>query len=133
MKPERDRLSWFSVNMTLVVAGCRKRLPSPGFASVSFPASEPEASWRAAHPRRPGTAKLHHATATAPRRPVHALVRRRTCKPPSAPLSYSRLLNRGQRMGIAGQEPAAVGLFAIDGDPMPGQFHGFSAGVRCHG
>ena len=28
---------------------------------------------------------------------------------------------RGQRVGVAGQKPAAVGLFAVYGDPMTGQ------------
>ena len=36
-------------------------------------------------------------------------------------------------MGVAGQKPAAVGLFAVDGDPMPGQRGRFSAGARGHG
>lgn len=33
---------------------------------------------------------------------------------------------------LAGQKPAAVGLFAVYGDPMTGQFHGLCAGTRGH-
>ena len=40
---------------------------------------------------------------------------------------------RGQRAGVAGQEPAAVGPSAVNGDPMADQFRRFSAGARCHG
>ena len=36
-------------------------------------------------------------------------------------------------MGIAGEEPAAVGLFAVDRDPMPGELRRFPAGARRHG
>ncbi len=39
---------------------------------------------------------------------------------------------RGQRVGVAGQKPAAVGLFAVYGDPMTGQLRCFSAGARCY-
>ena len=38
-----------------------------------------------------------------------------------------------QRMGIAGEQPAAVGLFAIDSDSVAGQLRCFSAGSRFHG
>ena len=37
----------------------------------------------------------------------------------------SSLLHRGQRMGIAGQEPAAVGLFAVYRETMPGELRRF--------
>jgi hypothetical protein len=40
--------------------------------------------------------------------------------------------HRGQRVGVAGQKPAAVGLFAVYGDPMTGQLRCFSAGARCY-
>ena len=36
-------------------------------------------------------------------------------------------------MGITGQEPVAVGLFAIDSDSIAGQLCCFSAGSRFHG
>lgn len=36
-------------------------------------------------------------------------------------------------MDITGQQPAAVGLFAVDRHPMPGQLHRVSAGSRLHG
>src|SRR6202158_2383845 len=39
---------------------------------------------------------------------------------------------RGQRVGVAGQKPAAVRLFAVYGDPMTGQLRCFSAGARCY-
>ena len=48
------------------------------------------------------------------------------------PLTTS-LLHRGQRVGIAGQEPAAVALFAVYRDTMTGELHRFSAGARDHG
>ena len=35
-------------------------------------------------------------------------------------------------MGIAGQEPAAVGLFAVDRDPITGELRRFPAGARGH-
>jgi len=40
--------------------------------------------------------------------------------------------HRAERVGVAGQEPAAVGLFAVYGDPMTGQLRCFSAGAWCH-
>jgi len=52
---------------------------------------------------------------------------------PSTPLLRSQLLNRGQRVGIAGQEPAAVGLFAVYRDSMAGELRLFPAGARHHG
>src|SRR3982074_2397504 len=39
---------------------------------------------------------------------------------------------RGQRVGVAGQKPAAGGLFAVYGDPMTGQLLCFSADARCY-
>jgi len=36
----------------------------------------------------------------------------------------------GQQGGIAGQEPAAIGLFAVYRDTMTGELHRFSAGAR---
>jgi hypothetical protein len=36
-------------------------------------------------------------------------------------------------MGITGQEPVAVGLFAVDGEPMACQLRCFSVGSRFHG
>jgi hypothetical protein len=35
-------------------------------------------------------------------------------------------------MGIAGQEPAAVGLLAVYRDSMTGELRRFPAGARCH-
>jgi hypothetical protein len=62
-----------------------------------------------------------HTAPPSPRR-QHAL--------DPGPVSSAR--HRGQRVGVAGQKPTAVGLFAIDGDPMTGQLRCFSAGARCH-
>jgi hypothetical protein len=36
-------------------------------------------------------------------------------------------------MGIAGQEPAAGGLFAVHRHSVPGELHRFSDGARDHG
>ena len=47
--------------------------------------------------------------------------------------SRPQLRHRGQRVGIAGQEPAAVGLFAVYRDSMTGELRRFSAGARGHG
>src|ERR1700722_7665319 len=47
-------------------------------------------------------------------------------------LSRPQLRHRGHRVGIAGQEPAAVGLFAIYRDTMTGELLRFSAGGRGH-
>jgi len=54
---------------------------------------------------------------------------------PSAELSRAakgRFLNRGQRMGIAGQEPAAVGLFTVHRDSMTGELRRFPAYAWGH-
>src|SRR3989442_15251589 len=48
-------------------------------------------------------------------------------------ISRPQLINRGQRVGIAGQEPAAVGLFAVYRDSMTGELRRFTAGARGHG
>src|SRR5690242_11775480 len=48
--------------------------------------------------------------------------------PPHGRVTIS-LPRRRQRVRIAGQQPAAVGLLAIDGDPMAGQLHPLSAGL----
>src|SRR5438105_10940384 len=50
--------------------------------------------------------------------------------PPRTPFLRSQFLNRGQRMSIAGQEPAAVGLFAVYRDPMTGELRRFPACAR---
>ncbi len=42
------------------------------------------------------------------------------------------LLHRGQSVSIAGQEPAAVGLFAVYRDTMPGEVRRFPAGALGH-
>src|SRR5438477_6789967 len=52
--------------------------------------------------------------------------------PPRTPFLRSQFLNRGQRMGIAGQEPAAVGLFAVYRDSMTGELRRFPACARDH-
>ena len=39
---------------------------------------------------------------------------------------------RGQRVGVAGEKPTAVGLFAVYSDPMTGQLRWFSAGARSY-
>src|ERR1700730_7300285 len=44
--------------------------------------------------------------------------------------SIPQLASGGQRVGVAGQKPAAVGLFAVYGDPMSGQLRCFSADAR---
>ena len=46
--------------------------------------------------------------------------------------SRPQLRHRGQRVGIAGQEPAAVGLFTVNRDTMTGELHRFSADARGH-
>jgi len=38
----------------------------------------------------------------------------------------------GQCVGVAGQEPTAVGLFAVDRDPITGELRRFPAGARGH-
>jgi len=48
------------------------------------------------------------------------------------PVSHS-LLHGGQGVGVAGQEPAAVGLSAVDREAMPGELLFFPAGARGHG
>jgi len=40
--------------------------------------------------------------------------------------------HRGQRVGVAGQKPAAVWLLAVDGEPITGQLCGFTASARYH-
>jgi len=49
----------------------------------------------------------------------------------SRPASRSTVsaLDRRQGMRVAGQQPTAVGLLAVDGDPMTRQFHGVTTGV----
>ncbi len=42
-------------------------------------------------------------------------------------------LHRGQHIRIAGQEPAAVGMFAVYRDTMTGELRRFPAGARGHG
>jgi|GEM_PF-5334618 len=46
--------------------------------------------------------------------------------------SRPRLRHRGQRVGIACQKSAAVGLFAVDRETMTGELRCFSAGARRH-
>jgi len=48
-------------------------------------------------------------------------------------ISRPPLLHRGQRVCIARQEPAAIGLFAVDRKTMTRQLLGLSAGARGHG
>ena len=47
-------------------------------------------------------------------------------------ISRTLLRHRGQRVGIAGQKPAAVGLFAEYRHAMTGELHRLSAGARGH-
>jgi hypothetical protein len=46
--------------------------------------------------------------------------------------SRAEVVNCGQRVRIAGQQPAAVGMLAIDRDPMTGHLRRLSAGARGH-
>jgi hypothetical protein len=47
--------------------------------------------------------------------------------------SLSRLNDRGQHIRIAGQEPAAVGLFAVDRHAITSKPSFLSAGAWRHG
>jgi hypothetical protein len=47
-------------------------------------------------------------------------------------ISRPQLRHRGQRVGIARQEPSAVGLFAVYRDTMTGELRPFSGDARGH-
>jgi hypothetical protein len=48
-------------------------------------------------------------------------------------LAFSSLNDRGQHIRIAGQEPSAVGLFAVDRHTITGKPTFLSAGAWGHG
>src|SRR5690349_2272797 len=57
----------------------------------------------------------------------------RSVIPPNHGRLTTSLLHHRQRVGIAGQEPAALWLFAVYRHPMPGELRRFSADARDHG
>ncbi len=91
-----------------------------------------------------GTEPVTNRTSNAARRPRRsgskapicgrlATMRAAFAAPPSGQSAGTwSARHRGQRVCIAGEEPAPIGLLAVDRDSMTGQLGCYAAGTRCH-